>query len=99
MKRVKDIYEKIIDLKNLEVACGVASKGKKKRKSVMRTLNERTKKLEFLHNLLKTETYHPLSYNKKTIIDRCTCKIREIFVPKFYPDQLCSGLLCLSLSR
>jgi len=97
MKRVKNIYEKIIDMKNLEAACHFASKGKKRRKSVLRVLQQQKEKLEFLHELLRNETYHPMKYNKKTIIDRCTCKIREIFVPKFYPDQIVQWALMLEL--
>lgn len=97
MKRVKDLYKKIIDVKNLEIACNFASRGKKKRKTVIRTLENRKEKLEKLHSLLESEEYHPMGYNKKTIIDRCTSKIREIYVPKFYPDQIVQWALMLVL--
>ncbi len=97
MKRVKDLYKQIIDLKNLEIACNFASRGKKKRRTVIRTLENRTEKLKKLHELLKTEDYRPVGYSKKTIIDRCTSKIRDIYVPKFYPDQIVQWALMLVL--
>jgi retron-type reverse transcriptase len=82
-------------MENLKCALYFASRGKKNRKSVLRTMTDSESKLKFLQNLLINEEYHPLSYNRKTIIDRCTCKVREIFVPRFYPDQIVQWALML----
>lgn len=95
MKRAKDLYNKITDIQNLHFACDCASRGKRKRKSVQRFLSDKEKKLHFLHELLVTEKYHPVSYNKKTIVDRCTNKIREIYIPRFYPDQIVQWALMI----
>lgn len=84
-----------MDLQNLKCAMHFASKGKKKRKNVIRTLLQEDEKIKFLQNLLIKETYHPLPYTKKIIVDRCTNKIREIYVPKFYPDQIVQWALML----
>lgn len=79
MKRAKDLFNKITYIQNLYFACYCAIRGKRKRKSVQRFLSDKEKKLNFLCELLETEKYHPVRYNKKTIIDRCTNKIRENF--------------------
>lgn len=97
MKRVKNIYDKISDYKNLELATRFASLGKKSRRSVIRFFYAKEQKLKNLQKFLETETYHPFPYSKKTIMDRCTNKIREIFVPKFYPDQIVQWALMLQI--
>lgn len=95
MKRAKDLYKKIIDRQTLEVALRFSSRGKKKRKTVHRTIQNKEKKLDLLHQILSSEQYDPLPYTKKTILDRCTLKVREIFVPRFFPDQVVQWALML----
>ena len=95
MKRAKNLYDKIMEIQNLHCACDCASRGKRKRKAVQRLLAEKESKLAFLRELLIKEQYHPLKYNTKTIVDRGTNKVREIFIPRFYPDQIVQWALML----
>lgn len=97
MKRVKNLFDGVASYKNLQVACNFAARGKKKRKTVARIMGQKDTKLRFLSNLLSSGAYHPMQYNKKTIIDRCTMKVREIYVPKFFPDQIVQWSLMLQL--
>ena len=95
VKRAKELFEKIGYFDNMQNACRHASIGKKDRKAVARMLERKDEKLKFLRNLLVSGQYHPMPYSKKIIVDRCTNKIREIFVPKFYPDQIVQWALML----
>ncbi len=95
MKRVKDLYDEIIDLSTLRVASRCASKGKRKRVNVKRFMGDIEQKLALLHDLLFREKYKPMKYSSKIINDKCTGKIREIFIPKFYPDQIVQWALML----
>ena len=97
MKRVKDLFDKIASLENLKLAAKMAAKGKKKRKTVQRFLANQDEKLQLLHNLLVTGEYKCLGYSKKIIEDRCSRKVREIFVPKFFPDQIVQWALILQI--
>ncbi|MBQ7453371.1 MAG: hypothetical protein IJS68_03845 [Clostridia bacterium] len=97
MKRVKELFDEIVNIENLQVATRFASRGKKNRKTVKRFFDSQDQKLELLHELLVSGKYHSMGYNKKTITDRCTNKIREIFIPKFYPDQIVQWALMLVL--
>jgi len=97
MKRAKLLFDKIASLDNLELASRLASKGKKKRKNVKRFFEDKDKKLQFLHELLVSGKYHSMGYTKKSIVDRCSNKHREIFVPKFFPDQIVQWALILQI--
>ena len=95
MKRFNGFFERLTDPGLLKVAARCAARGKKKRGSVKRFLKDEDQKLELLRNLLISNQYHPMPYTKKTIEDRCTQKVREIFVPKFYPDQIVQWAIVL----
>lgn len=95
MKRAKELFEKIVSLENLRLATRFASRGKKNRKAVKRFFDNQEEKLQYLQKLLVNGDYHSMGYSKKTIVDRCTNKVRDIFIPKFYPDQIVQWALML----
>lgn len=97
MKRAKDLYPQIINVDTLRVAARFAMLGKRERANVQRFIDNVDSKLLILHNLLLNHQYHPLPYTRKTIQDKCTNKVREIFVPKFYPDQIVQWALMLRI--
>lgn len=88
MKRIGYLYEKIYDVENIKLAIRNASKGKRKRGYVLKILNNSDYYAEQLSEQLKNKTYK-LSPNKcKQIYDGSSKKIRNITVPRFYPDQV-----------
>ena len=99
MKRVNNLYEKIIDLNNIENAIIYASKRKRKRKNVKDALDNMSTSVFKIYSLLKNKTYKPNPYIKMTIKDGASKKEREIFKPCFYPDQCIHWVLMLQLEK
>ena len=97
MKRAKNLYSSIIGIDTLRVASRAAMIGKRDRSNVQRFLDREDAKLSHLHQLLLNQEYHPLPYTRKFIQDKCTNKVREIFVPKFYPDQIVQWALMIRI--
>lgn len=87
MKRIGNLYEKIVDTDNIKQAIINASKGKKKRKKVQLILNNLDESVEKIQNLLINEIYIPSPYTKSKIKDGIRQKERIIHKPKFFPDQ------------
>lgn len=44
--------------------------------------------IDVIHLMIKNKTYVPSPYTVKTIQDRSSGKVREIFKPRFFPDQI-----------
>lgn len=88
MKRVGNIYEKILKKENIRRAILLASKGKKKRETVKNVLNNMTLFVDQIYNILKNKNYRPSPYVKMLIHDGTRKKERVIFKPQFYPDQV-----------
>lgn len=88
MKRIGYIYEKIVDVENCKQAILKASKGKKNRKVVQKILNNIDYYAQDLSNRLQELRFTSPYYMQKRK-DRSSGKIRDIAIPKFYPD-LCS---------
>ena len=87
MKRVGNIFDKITDLSNIELAICHASKGKTKRKNVSKIMDSPTYYAMQIQNMLKTKTYKPSPYVEMVIHDGNRKKERVIYKPAFYPDQ------------
>lgn len=69
MKRVGNIYEKIIQLGNIESAVMHAAKGKSKRKNVEKILDSPTYYAMQVQKMLKEHTYIPSPYVEMKILD------------------------------
>lgn len=88
MKRINNVFEKIVDKNNIQKAIFNASKGKKNRASVKKILNNTVYYTEEIHKILVEGTYNNSGYNKMKIKDGARKKERIIYKPKFYPDQI-----------
>ncbi|MBQ0014660.1 MAG: RNA-directed DNA polymerase [Oscillospiraceae bacterium] len=88
MKRYGYLYEKIYNKDNLRRAIINASNGKHNRENVRYILNNIDHYTDILYALLVEEMFEPSPYNCFTIYDQSSNKEREIFAPKFFPDQV-----------
>lgn len=90
MKRIGYLYEKIYDYDNIMLAIKNASRGgkKKRKKSVKKILAQKEIYAAKIQEMLQTETYTPSAAYHKTIQDGASGKMRNISIPKFYPDQI-----------
>lgn len=97
MKRIGNIYQKIIKLENIESAIYHASKGKSTRKNVEKILDSPTYYAMQVQKSLTDKTYRPSPYIEMKIRDGANKKERTIFKPRFYPDQIVHWALMLQL--
>ena len=59
MKRVGNLYEKIIDKNNIRKAILNAAKRKRKRRNVQNVIENITKATDEIYTMLKNETFNP----------------------------------------
>lgn len=97
MKRIGNIYERIYDIENIKLAIIKASNGKRTHKHVAPILESPNYYAGKVQKLLMDKTYIPAKPKIKTIQDASSGKIREIFKPNFYPDQIIHWALMLQL--
>ena len=97
LKRTGYIYDKICNINNIVVAIMKASLGKRKQKRVKRILDNIKFYAEKIQNMLLNKKYSPSPYIIKTIQDSSSGKIRTIYKPRFYPDQIIHWALMLQL--
>ena len=88
MKRVGYIFEKIIDKENIKRAIWLASNKKRRLSHVKRILNNQDYYVNKIYDILVNEKFVPGPYKSDTIIDGSSRKIRQIYKPKFFPDQI-----------
>ena len=69
MKRIGNLFDKIVDLDNIEMAIYNASKGKKNRKNVAKILEFPTYYAMQVQQMLKSKTYKPSPYVEMKIFD------------------------------
>lgn len=97
MKRVGNIYSKIIDKKNIYQGILKASKGKKDKKIVKKVNDNIYAAIENIYSILKNESYVPSPYREVKIQDGVRKKERIIYKPRFYPDQCIHWSLILQI--
>ena len=85
MKRVSNLYDKIISLENLQLADEKARKGKLKTFGVKLHDRNREGNLKALHEALKNGTYRTSTYSTFTIYEP---KERIIFRLPYYQDRI-----------
>ena len=85
MKRIDNLYEQIIDMKNLERADRKARRGKLQSYGVRLHDQNRKANLEALYDALLTKTYKTSEYEVFTIYEP---KERQIFRLPYYPDRI-----------
>lgn len=97
MKRVGFIYDKICEIDNIKLALHNASRGKTRKRSVKKILDNEEYYVNGIHKMLKNKTFMPSKYLESTIVDGLTKKQRVIHKPKFYPDQIVHWALILKI--
>lgn len=88
MKRYGYLFEKVCDVDNIKLAIVNASKGKRDRANVKNIVENKEHYANLLRALLLSNMYAPSPYSKFVIYDNSSKKEREIYAPKFYPDQV-----------
>lgn len=85
MKRIGNLYEKIISLENLRLADEKARRGKTNSYGVRMHDKQRDANIMRLHEALLTKTFHTSSYDVFTIHEP---KERIIYRLPYYPDRI-----------
>lgn len=97
MKRQGNIYPKICEPENIKLAILYASRGKKKRKNVLKVLENIDMAVLKIHEILTNGNYKPSPYQEKVIHDGVRKKERIIYKPCFFPDQIIHWCLMLQI--
>lgn len=85
MKRLKNIYEQIYSIQNLELADKKARKRKSGQPSIQDFDNNRTANLLALQLMLKNKTYKTSEYKKFFVYEP---KSREVYRLPYFPDRI-----------
>lgn len=85
MKRYGNLYSKIIDRENIEIAYNKAKKGKNWQTKVKRIAENKDYYLDKLQKNLIDKTFHTSKYKTKWIYEP---KARLIYILPFYPDRI-----------
>ncbi len=97
MKRQGYIFEQIIEEENLKLAIMCSSLGKRDQKRVSIVLGDMDTHVKILQKIIGEQIYEPAPYIIKTIQDKSNAKIREIYKPKYFPDQVIHWALMLKI--
>lgn len=85
MKRIGNLYNKIISIENLELADLKAQKGKSRQYGVKVHNSNKQDNILKLHELLKNNKYKTSNYSTFKIFEP---KERDIFRLPYYPDRI-----------
>ena len=85
MKRIGNLYEKIISIENLNLADEKARKGKLTSYGVKKHDKNKDENILLLHEMLKNKTYKTSEYKTFKIFEP---KEREIFQLPYFPDRI-----------
>ncbi len=94
MKRLNNLYEKIISIENLTLADQKARKGKAGQYGVQAHDKKRETNILHLHHLLKNKTYTTSRYSVFTVRDP---KEREVYRLPYYPDRIVHHAIMIHL--
>jgi hypothetical protein len=97
MKRTGYIFEKVCDLNNIKIAILRSSLGKRNRPYVKKIVDNIDHYAQEVQQMLINKTYVHSPYTIKTIRDGPSQKERQIFKPRYYPDQIIHWSLMLQL--
>lgn len=85
MRRINNIYQRIISIENLERADRNARRGKLIQYGVVRHIKNEKQNIELLHQALRDKTFQTSTYDIFTINEP---KEREIYRLPYYPDRI-----------
>ncbi len=96
MKRIGNLYEKIISLENLRNADKLAQKGKQKQYGVIFHNKNVESNLLKLHKMLKHKTYKTSKYKVFKVFEP---KERDVFKLPYFPDRIMHHAIMLHLEN
>ncbi len=85
MKRIGNLFEKIISIENLIIADAKAQKGKAKQYGVLIHNKNRENNILKLHNMLASKTYKTSEYDIFKVFEP---KERDVYRLPYYPDRI-----------
>jgi len=85
MKRIKNLYQQIASIENLELADQKARKGKAQQYGVREHDKHRRSNIQLLHQMLVSKSYTTSAYTTFKIYEP---KEREIFRLPYFPDRI-----------
>lgn len=97
LKRVGYIYENIYDIENIKLAIVRASEKKRNHHYVKEVLENINHYALAVQIMLQDKTFRPSKPTIKTIVDSSSGKIRTIYKPRFFPDQIVHWALMLQI--
>lgn len=97
MKRIGNIYEKIYDIENIKLAIKRASEKKRHYHYVQEILSNIDHYALAVHYMLVHKTFVPCDPKIKVIQDASSGKVRTIYKPDFFPDQIIHWALMLQI--
>lgn len=96
MKRVSNLYEKIISLENLRKADEVAQKGKQKQYGVVLHNQNKEANILKLHEMLKSKTYKTSEYQVFKVFEP---KERDVCKLPYFPDRIMHHAIMMHLEK
>lgn len=97
MKRVGNIFEKIVDIENIMKAIDMASQGKREQKLIKDVLDNKLMYAEAIRDMLIDKSYRPLKPVEMLLRDTRQRKDRIIYKPHFFPDQIIHWALMMAI--
>lgn len=92
-KRIGYLYERLCDRDLIRTAIIVGSRGKRKRRDVIRVLKDADSYTEQMYRLVSQGKFSPTPPKPKKIIDLSSRKERTISIVPFYPDGIMHQML------
>ena len=86
MKRYGNIYEKVTNLTNIEMAFYESLNNSKKRKR--KDIQYKLENIDVFAKKIQNNFHISGKYTTKIMNDRNTGKVRELLVPRYFPDQV-----------
>ena len=97
MKRKGNLYPIVCEYETILRAIQLASKGKRRRRDVRHVLQNKESFARRLQAMLKEERFVPSDYQTERVIEGSCNKQRDIFKPRFYPDQVVHWCIYLAI--
>lgn len=97
LKRQGHLFEQITDIENIKMAIWKSSTGKREQRRVKKVLEDVESHAYQIQEMLTSKTYKHSAYIHKTIQDQSNNKERNIYKPRYFPDQIIHWSLMLVL--
>ena len=88
MKRIGNLFKKIVSLDNIKLAIIEASKNKRNRKEVKAVFENIDFFVSQIQEMLSNKTFNNSEVIHRTRTEKLNGKVREITVLPFFPDQI-----------